>query len=529
MNTSHCRLLLVDDDPHQLKLMKLTLEGHGYTVNTAQDGQEALEILPMNPPDGVISDVLMPRLDGFQLCYALRKDERFSHLPIVLLSSAFNDPEDLRLAKDVGANALVARTPDVQCLARQAVEGLKTAARETKADQTWPSENYQQRVSCQLNRQARHAQECEKQTNYLGAQLGEFGCALSEAQDRLCQIEENMRDVFFIVGNGGQPMHYVSPGYEKTWGRTCQSLYENPLSWLDAIHPADRPAIEKWLGETKDGDTREYRITTPDGKTRWIRARIFQVQNPKNGIPRWVGSAEDITERKKMEEQLRHSQKLESIGQVAAGVAHELNNPLGAILGFTQCLLSHPDAPDAAEVLRTVEREAQRCCTLVKDMLIFARKPSEDTAMESLPALAEGVLSMIGARAKTAGVIIERHYEAHVPSLRVNGNQIQQVLINLCTNAIDAMPKGGTLSVSIARAGGDVVLRVTDTGEGIAPEHLEQIFEAFFTTKAAGKGTGLGLSLVQDIVAKHKGHVEVQSEPNRGTTFQVYLPAGCPL
>ena len=126
MNTSPCRLLLVDDDPHQLKLMKLTLEGHGYTINTAKDGQEALEILPLNPPDGIISDVLMPRLDGFQLCHALRKDERFSNLPIVLLSSAFTESEDLQLAKAVGANALVTRTSDVQCLVRQAVEGLRT-------------------------------------------------------------------------------------------------------------------------------------------------------------------------------------------------------------------------------------------------------------------------------------------------------------------------------------------------------------------------------------------------------------------
>src|SRR5258706_4336962 len=209
---------------------------------------------------------------------------------------------------------------------------------------------------------------------FLDAKLRDFNFVLRESQDRFWQIEENMRDVFFIVGPGGQPMHYVSPGYENTWGRTCQSLYENPYSWLDVVLPADRPALEKWLPEFHDEDLREYRITHPDGKIRWIRARVFQVRNPRDGVPRWVGSAEDITAHKIMEEQLRQSQKLESVGQIAAGVAHELNNPLSVLLGFIQTLLRRPDAPNITDVLQTMERECLRCGTLVQDMLTFTRK-----------------------------------------------------------------------------------------------------------------------------------------------------------
>jgi two-component system NtrC family sensor kinase len=220
----------------------------------------------------------------------------------------------------------------------------------------------------------------------------------------------------------------------------------------------------------------------------------------------------------------RQAQKLETIGQLTAGIVHELNNPLAAILGFTQTLIHNPNAPNLVEMLRTVEREALRCSTLIRDMLTFTRKPAAGMGLESLPELVETALRLIGPRAKIDHVTIVRHFEENVPLVEVNGNQIQQVLINLYTNALDAMPNGGVLSMGIARSGEKVILRVSDTGDGMSQEQIKRIFEPFFTTKEAGKGTGLGLSLVHEIVMTHKGHVAVESQVGRGTTFQVYLP-----
>jgi two-component system NtrC family sensor kinase len=258
------------------------------------------------------------------------------------------------------------------------------------------------------------------------------------------------------------------------------------------------------------------------------RSREFLLEDPMKTTSEYAESAKHpkapTSEVAPLRERECQAQKLEAIGQLTAGIAHELNNPIGAILGFTQTLIRHPDAPDLVDMLRTMEREAQRCSALIRNMLTFTRRPAAVMDFESLPELVESALGLISPRAKIERVSIVQQLEKNIPPVRVNGNQIQQIVINLCTNALDAMPEGGVLSVAIARSGSKVVLRVSDTGHGMSREQIKRIFEPFFTTKDTGKGTGLGLSLVREIVMSHQGHVKVDSAVGRGTTFLVYLP-----
>jgi signal transduction histidine kinase len=219
--------------------------------------------------------------------------------------------------------------------------------------------------------------------------------------------------------------------------------------------------------------------------------------------------------------------KMASVGQFAAGVAHDVNNPVGVILGFAQSLLRRfPENDPLRAPLESIEREALRCKTLVQDLLAFSRSNNPNTTiqMENLPQVLERALTLVTTLARSKQVELIRSLAADLPLVPVDSGQIQQAVINLCTNAIDAMPQGGKLTVSIARTGNHAAISVQDTGTGIAPEIRERIFEAFFTTKEEGKGTGLGLSLIANIVKAHRGEITLQSEVGHGSTFTLRLP-----
>ena len=235
-------------------------------------------------------------------------------------------------------------------------------------------------------------------------------------------------------------------------------------------------------------------------------------------------------EREEIEGMMRQSEKMSAVGQLAAGVAHEINNPLGIILGFAQAVARRvqPDDPLALP-LQSIEKEATRCKNIVQNLLTFSRVSKVEREPLDLNKTVESSLSLISAKAKITGINIKTEMAPHLPRILGNSNQFQQIVINLANNAVDAMEKGGELIIKtkILNEGplSWVCLKVTDTGTGIPPDVLSRIFEPFFTTKGVGKGTGLGLSLVHEIVAKHSGTIQVQSCPGC-TEFLVKFPAG---
>lgn len=237
--------------------------------------------------------------------------------------------------------------------------------------------------------------------------------------------------------------------------------------------------------------------------------------------------AKDLRERKAMEEHMRRSDKLSALGRLAGGVAHEINNPLSVILGFAQHLVGDLRSGDPLELpLRAIEREALRCRDLVRDLLVFVRPRQPCDEEFEVSAAVEDSLRLVITQARVRGVEIKRRIDA--PGLlRGDKTKIQQVIINLCSNAIDAMPKGGTVWVEAAREaeGSKVLLRVTDTGTGIPADVIPRIFEPFFSTKETGKGTGLGLAIVHEIVAQMGGEIGLRSEQDRGTSFTILLPS----
>jgi two-component system NtrC family sensor kinase len=242
-----------------------------------------------------------------------------------------------------------------------------------------------------------------------------------------------------------------------------------------------------------------------------------------------MGLYRDITERKRMEASMIQSEKLSAVGQLAAGVAHEINNPLVVILGFAQSLCKKLAEADPMVIpLRTIEREAVRCKHLVQSLLVFSRhSTSEERTGIDINSMVNDCLALISARTKTSDIELVVQAAPELPKIMANQNHLQQIVINLANNAVDAMPKGGTLTISTSlsrKRPGYLEIQVRDTGGGIPKGIQKKIFEPFFTTKEVGKGTGLGLSLVYEIVNKHRGAIELESEEGRGTAFIVYLP-----
>ncbi|MGH7535483.1 MAG: hybrid sensor histidine kinase/response regulator, partial [Gemmatimonadales bacterium] len=247
----------------------------------------------------------------------------------------------------------------------------------------------------------------------------------------------------------------------------------------------------------------------------------------------------DITEKKQLEEQFRRAQRLESIGMLAAGIAHDLNNILAPVL-MAAPLLRRPTAtPAELRTLATLEQSAERGAALVQQILGFARGAGSEQQLIQVPHIARDIADLI-TQTFPKSIVFEQHLPADVWSIQANPTQIHQLLLNFCINARDAMPSGGTLRLAArncvlesaslpaapgARPGVFLCVEVTDTGTGIPAEKLAQIWEPFYTTKSLGAGTGLGLFTCRGIVNTHRGFVEVRSAVGRGTSFHVYLPA----
>ncbi len=237
---------------------------------------------------------------------------------------------------------------------------------------------------------------------------------------------------------------------------------------------------------------------------------------------------ERLEQLKQTQMQLIQSAKLAAVGQLAAGVAHEINNPLTTISGFSELLLN--DLPPESSLhadLSMIRREAQRARDVVRRLLDFARQSGPHREPADLNDLVSETVTLMRNAAATKNVRVVEQYSPGLPWARMDVNQIKQVVLNLLNNAMQAMPKGGALTVATEASRGElpgVILHVADTGVGIAPENLERIFEPFFTTKPPGEGTGLGLALSYSIVQEHGGRIEVSSTVNEGTTFKVWLP-----
>lgn len=364
---------------------------------------------------------------------------------------------------------------------------------------------------------------------------------LAASEERFRQIAESIADVFWIYSPLEDRMEYVSPAYSEVWGLDERELLEDPRAWTRVIHEGDRDRVLEALPRRAEGAyEEEYRIVRPDGDLIWILDRTFPLRRSGGEVYRIIGVAKDVTERRRLQEQLQQSQKLEAVGRLAGGVAHDFNNLLTVMRGHAELALDTlPSGLEAETDVQRIAEAAEHGTRLVRQLLAFGRK---QLLQEKVIDLRTTVGELGGMLRRLVRREVALHFDVEGERLPVRGDptQIAQVVLNLVVNASDAIRGRGRITVRIrperlseeealdlpwrALPGRYGLLEVEDTGEGMAPDVVEQIFEPFFTTKDEGDGTGLGLSMVYGIVKQSKGHIFVESRRGRGSTFRVLFP-----
>jgi PAS domain S-box-containing protein len=365
--------------------------------------------------------------------------------------------------------------------------------------------------------------------------------ALIESQQRFQQVADGISEVFWIYDPGKAELIFVNKAYEKVWGRSRDSLYTELSSAIDTIHPDDREAVRNATSRLPDagGQTVEYRVIRPDGTLRWIHQSSTAITNSAGVATLIAGVCKDITAQREFESRSRQAQKMEAVGVLVGGMAHDFNNVLGVIMGSLD-LLKRRVAGDrmARELCDDALGGAKRGADLIKSLLAFARRQSLRPIPIDVNALIGNMMALLR-RALGEDIVLSAALDPALWVVMADPVQLETALLNFASNARDAMPRGGRLDIATCNTrldqghapfppdvmpGEYVLIEIADTGTGIAPDTIGRIFEPFFTTKMPGKGTGLGLAMIYGFVKQSDGHLSVQSEPGKGTKFRLYLP-----
>jgi PAS domain S-box-containing protein len=547
------RILIVDDKEQNRYYLGTLLRANGYEVETAGHGAEALTRARRMPPDIVISDLLMPVMDGYSLLRHWKADARLKAAPFIVYTATYTEPQDEELALNLGADAFIVKPlePDA-FIARLRQVLAETAGRQPPAPQR-PVGDEQELLrqynetlirkledkSLQLEETNRSLQDDIAGRRRAEAAIREALVARDDAERRASERAAVLDALF--EGVPDVVTHVDLEGNIKLVNRAAPTLSREQMlgrSWLSFVAPEQREAMKlAFEGVVTNGKATmvESSVVGAMGDTVTLWNTIGPVVRDGK-ITGAVVVARDITDRKETEARLIVADRMATIGTLAAGVAHEINNPLASVTAnlalaseqLDRLARLHAMPDDLRDELQDAREGAERVRMIVRDLKIFSR--SEDVKLGAIDVeqALESTLRMAGNEIRHRAQVVKSF--AKVPLVRANESRLGQVLLNLLVNAAQAIPEGNyqrneiRVETRVVPGHRRVVISVTDTGSGIPPEVQGRLFTPFFTTKAVGVGTGLGLSICHRIVTSMGGTIEFSSELGKGTTFRVMLP-----
>jgi PAS domain S-box-containing protein len=531
------RILLVDDNAADRKLLRYIIEKHGCEVMEGANGDEGLQMARDIAPALIISDVFMPKMDGFQFLHKVKTDPVLQKIPFVFYSSVFTNRKDEELALSLGAVAFIVKPKDPDefwteiCSAMERGESVHGAKRDASITTGENRLNTSQTI---IGRMEEKFAEMEKARS-----------DLEWSDERYKRLLESVTDYIYTVQleDGRTLATSHGPGCVAVTGYTPEQFEADPDLWFRIILEEDRRTVREvtshFFSENGAILPFQHRIIHKDGTVRCIRNTPVPHYDPEGRIVAYDGLISDITEFKKLEDQFQHAQKMEAVGVLAGGIAHDFNNILTAIIGYGYLLqMQLENDPSAQHNAEQILVAAEKAANLVHGLLAFSRKQVINPKPAGLNEIIR-ILEKLLSRLLTEDIELKVNLTDSETTIMADPGQIDQILMNLATNARDAMPKGGVLTIGTSIMSMDreyllmhgygiqghyVWLSVSDNGMGIDDQTRQKIFEPFFTTKPMEKGTGLGLSIVYGIVKQHNGFIDVQSTPGMGTTFNIFFP-----
>jgi two-component system, cell cycle sensor histidine kinase and response regulator CckA len=662
------RVLIVEDKPENRYLLRAVLQGHGYAVDEASNGAEALTSARQEPPNLIISDLLMPVMDGYTLLRQWKADERLRTIPFVVYTATYTEPRDERLALDLGADAFIIKPVEPELFVAHIEEVLEKKTRSelpptkaTQGDETGLLKEYSEvlirkleKKVFQLEQANRGLQEEIARRQQAEAELTQSrqdwedifqsighptiimdlehgivsankaaikvsGKSLDELLNAKChdlfhksaeppqscpmeallesgstervEIEMEALGAYYLVSctpvldkegairkvihiatditerkKSEEALRESETRYRALFSQSMDGIYvtsregillDTNQAFLDILgykrdeivrgdirivyaNPSDRDEFVRTIEAS--GSVKDYPLSfkRKDGKEVECLLTSSVRRGGDGAIVGYQGIVRDITEQASLQKQLLQAQKMEAIGALAGGVAHDFNNLLQVALGYTELILRVEGLPNRVRAdLKKINDSSRHGAELVQRLLTFSRKAEFKPQPLDLNSRITGLAEMLE-RTIPKMIEIQLLLSEDLARISADKTQIDQVLMNLAVNARDAMPEGGTLIFETAnilldeeyagahldaKPGHHVILMVTDTGSGMDKQTLEHIFEPFYTTKRVGEGTGLGLAVVHGIVKQHGGHIRCYSQPGRGTTFKIYIPA----
>lgn len=456
----HCgrgEILVVEDSATQAEGLKYILEKNGYATRVAADGRAAIDLMRQSRPDMVISDIVMPEMDGYELCKRMRHEEGLKDVPVILLTS-LSDPKDVIKGLESGANNFIMKPYDERYLLSR-IQYLQSNA-ELRKDMT-----------------------------------AEMGIRVYFAGEH-----------FFINAERLQILDLLLSTYENSYNQNCELI--KTRNELNALN-----------------DELENKVLERTAK---LDAEIMERKRAEEEV-------------REISQQLWQATKLATMGELAASIAHELNNPLATVSLRVETLLSQAGPEEAFKrPLEIIAQEVERMGNLVANMLQFSRRSAQHISTVDVREEIDKTLELIYYHLRKRSINVVKEFPSDAAHIHADRQQLRQLFLNLFTNAGDAMPKGGTLTIRVSSKNGTVPffddkpekiepshflsIEIIDTGSGISPENLQKVMTPFFTTKMEGKGTGLGLPICKRIAEEHKGTIDIRSEEGKGTAVIITLP-----